>query len=174
MADVFVLAIKNRHSNNEVYKARFVAQGHRDKEKSLLIHPTSTIRQRSIRLIIAIATIYSFTVWTQDISQAYLQSKDKLSRKVYIRPGPEFNLSKEQLLELLKPLYGLSDAGDYWDVTIVDFTKNDLHMTSTSLDPSFFYRRNETTSELDGLTGIHVDDGLHAGTKEFSEDNRKN
>ena len=38
----FLLAVKNKGTEDEAYKARFVVQDHRDKEKNLLAHNSPT------------------------------------------------------------------------------------------------------------------------------------
>lgn len=109
----FVLGIKNVQTENGVCKAIYVVQGHTDTEKNLLIHESTNLKQSSIRVIVSIAAILGFWVWTKYVSQAYLQSADKLMREVYVNPSSEVRFSHNQLLHLLKPLYGLSDSGDY-------------------------------------------------------------
>lgn len=134
-----VLTIKIKDTDQELYKARLVAQGHRDREKHKLVHPSTTLRHSSIRLLTAIAEMFGFRVWSQDVTQAYLQSADKVMRDVYLKPSKEFKLDKNRLLKLLKPLYGLSDdAGDYWDATIMRHLKEDLNMSQSALDICFF------------------------------------
>lgn len=49
----FVLAVKEVGTNKELFKARFVVQGHTDSEKNLLVHTSTNIRQESIRILIA-------------------------------------------------------------------------------------------------------------------------
>ena len=167
----FVLSIKNVDTADELFKARFVAQGHRDRDKNTLVHTATSLRHRSIRIIVALAVILGFKLWTQDVKQAFLQSKQPLAREVYIRPTPEFLLTREKLLKLLKPLYGLPDAGDYWDDTYTDFMKTDQQMVTTTLDLSFFYKLED--GKLQGMSGIVVDDGLHAGNAQFREANKR-
>lgn len=50
---------------------------------------------------------------SQDVSEAYLQSAERLMRDICVKPTREFKLSEKQLLKSLKPLYGLADSGDY-------------------------------------------------------------
>ena len=67
----FILVIKNPNTREEIYKARFVVQGHRDRDKAFLVHASPNLRQESVRPLFAIASIMGFSVWNQDTSQAY-------------------------------------------------------------------------------------------------------
>jgi hypothetical protein len=42
-----------------------------------------------------------------------LQSAEPLMRDVYIKPSAELEFSANQVLKLLRPLYGIADSGDY-------------------------------------------------------------
>lgn len=48
----FVLTIKDSGTNKEVYKARYVFQGHADELKSSLVHDIPTARQFSVKILI--------------------------------------------------------------------------------------------------------------------------
>jgi hypothetical protein len=161
----FVLTIKNIGTESETYKARYVVQGHRDKEKGYLVHNSTTVRQNSVRLILSTAATFGFCIWSQDVRQAYLQSSENLKRKVYLKPSKEFELPSDHFLELLKPLYGLSDSGDYWNETMTRHLKEDIKMSTISGDMSLFYKH--ANHKLQGLIGTYVDDSLLAGTDYF-------
>ncbi len=59
-----------------------------------------------------------FRISLLDVTQAYLQAKDKFSRESFLKLRREdielFDISPDEILRLGKPLYGICDAGDYW------------------------------------------------------------
>lgn len=146
-------------------------QGHTIIEKNVLVHSSTSLRQRSIKALPAIAAIFGFRVWSQDVSKAYLQSADRLMREVYMKPARELHLPEGALRKLLKPLHGHSDSGDYWNVTMVRHLKKYLMMHPKTLELSLFVRLMR--GQLAGLTGMYVDDSLHVGMGEFLEETKK-
>ena len=75
-----VLAIKSAEDGEIKFKARYVIGGHRDKEKNMMVHTATTLQRQSIQLLLALANIHDFDIWTSDVRQAYLQSSDPLDR----------------------------------------------------------------------------------------------
>jgi hypothetical protein len=63
------------------------------------------------------------------------------------------------------PLYGITESGDYWGETLTDHHINDLNMTQTKQDVSFFFKHD--AGKLVGLSGAFVDDLVRAGTLQF-------
>lgn len=105
----FVLALKSTTDGKIFHKARFVIGGHRDKLKNFMVHSSQTLQPSSIRLLLALASIFGFDVWTSDVTQAYLQSAIPLSRDLFLDSSvPELELSPHQCMKILRPLYGLS------------------------------------------------------------------
>lgn len=167
----FALTIKNKGTEKEMYKARYIVQGHRDREKYRLVHTSTNLGQSSIRLLTALAAIFGFRIWSQDVTQAYLQSADKLMMDIYIKPNKELRMEEGQLLKLMKPLYGLGESGDYSDVTMTRHLKKDLGMTPSAIDLSLFFKKVD--GRLHGMTGMYVDDGIHVGDGKFLQECNK-
>jgi Reverse transcriptase (RNA-dependent DNA polymerase) len=161
----FVLCIKHE-SGIEKLKARFVLGGHRDRDKKSQIHNTTNLKQQSIRIILALASIFGFDLWSSDVNQAYLQSASRLQREIFTRPD-ELNLGPNELLQLVLPLYGLTEGGDYWGETLADHHSNDLGMRKTKGEFSMFFKH--VASRLVGLSSSYVDDLVRAGNLEFKE-----
>ena len=97
-----------------------------DKEKELLFHASTTVRQQAIRLLISLAPIMGFRIWLEDVYNGIYPGGEKILGKMYVRGQPEFHLESNELLEILRPLYGLADSGDYWHVTFLRHLKEDL------------------------------------------------
>jgi len=165
----FVFTLKGVGTSDEKPKAQYVAQGHLDKAKPFMVHNLATLRQRSTRLLVSTSAVLRFRLFSHDINQAYLQSRDKLAHTLYLDPRPEdrhlFSLTDDEFLLLVRPLYGVCDAGDYWFLTLQRHVRDDLLMTPGSSEPALYMRKG--VNGLFGLMGTFVDDCLLGGTDEF-------
>jgi hypothetical protein len=74
-------------------------------------------RQLSSRLLVRLSASFGFSLFSTDVTQAYLESSENLVRDVYIMSTKELLLAPGKMLKLLRPLYGLADSGDYWGRT---------------------------------------------------------
>lgn len=94
-----------------------MAQGYNGREKPFITDNTATLRASSIRLILSMASNNDSMLFSQDVTQADLQSKQNLTRKVYIKVKKadleSFGMQCGTLLRFRKPLYGICDASDY-------------------------------------------------------------
>ena len=161
--------MKNLGTMAEEAKARFVAQGHKDREKTFIVHDISTLRQTSTKLIISTAPVLNFRVFSHDVKQAYLHSKDKFTREIFLKPHKRdlqfFCVSDDEALRLLKPLYGVCDVGHYWSVIIMAHVGSDLDMQPMAGDPSLHMR--EANGMVHGMLGVYVDEFLLCGDESF-------
>lgn len=165
-----VLAIKALGEPEEKYKGRFVVRGFGDPAKQNMLHNSPNLRPESIRLLLALASILGFRVWTIDITQAFLQAAAENLRDIYLEGGEhsaELDLSADEVLQLMRPLYGLADAGDRWHHTLAHHHLSDLNMESLVSERSLYYKM--IGSRLAGLSGVYVDDILRCGTPEFQD-----
>ena len=137
-----------------------------------MVHNLTTLLQSSIRLILSLTAIKGFRLFNHDVTQAYLQSEDSFTRELCLMPSAKdrryFGIDDKSVLKLEKPLYGTCDAGDYWNKTITNHTKNDLQMISTKGDPSLYYKLDDN-KDLQGVVGIYVDDEVLSETDGFEK-----
>jgi len=55
----------------------------------------------------------NLTLYSRDITQAYIQSLTTLNRDFFIHPLLELSLQPGSILQVLKPLYGIPEAGNH-------------------------------------------------------------
>lgn len=103
------------------------------------------------------------------MTQAYSQSKYELNRRIYIQPKREdlelFDLGQDEVFELIKPLYGICEACDFWGISMEEHLVNDLKMLPTPGDSALYVKSDG--KKVIGLTVPYVDDSLNGGTEEF-------
>lgn len=87
---------------------------------------------------------------------------------VYVKEPDELQLQPEELLKLLKPLYGMSDSGNYWNHTFARHRRDDFQLTPTTVYFSLFTKI--IVEKLPGITTSNVDDTLTAGDRKFEHE----
>ena len=168
MSSRIVLTIKDKDTDEERYKARFVVRGFNDKLKEVMVHQSPNLSQDGTRMLFCLASILGFEIWSVDVSQAFIQSASDNMRPVFCKGPDEMELDASEVLQLMKPLYGLCDSGDRWAHTLRHHHTSDLGMLSLASEPALFY--HAIGDRLNGLSGCYVDDMLRAGTPEFFDD----
>ena len=115
------------------------------------------------------SAVLGFRIFSHDVSQAYLQRKEKLSREVLVRlhlqDARYFGVRHDEVLQVLLPLYSLPDAGEYWDVTVLDHVENELGMEPLVGDRRLFVK--DGSNALQGLFRGCVDVLLMGGDTNF-------
>ena len=158
----FVDEIKNAGTEKVFEKSRLVLQAYNDINKSLVLTQSPTIQRVSQRLLFCLATTISNTkLYLRDVTQAYVQSTSDLNRDFYIRPPHELatllGAPSDCILQVVKPLYGVPEAGNHWFATYHGHHLNRLGMTESTYDPCLLYKTN--SSEF-GIVGMQTDDTL--------------
>jgi hypothetical protein len=165
----YVLGLKDPGTDKERWKARFVVQGHKDLMKHAIVHDTATLSQRGARMIFAMAAIFGWKVWTEDVRQAYIQTTGRLVRDVFLTnlhgAEAELNLKPHEALRLLRPLYGLTEAGDLWNAEFTSQYRDKFGMEELQSEPALYAKFAKDV--IRGITGLYVDDTLSAGTDEY-------
>lgn len=101
--------------------------------------------------------------WSTDIPQAYLQSAEKLQRNMFCKPDG-IALGKHEFLQLLLPLHGLSDSGEYWSETLQNHSLDVLGFEQYAVDVQLFFKREGQTFR--GVSTSYVDVLLRAALPE--------
>ena len=104
--------------------------------------------------------------------QPFLQGKPQDGRVIGLEPVPELSqalgLTKDEVCKLTKGAYGLIDAPFLWYTALKDELVN-LGFQICPMDPCVFVLRHPKTKKLEGILGIHVDDGICGGSDYFQQ-----
>ncbi|CAE7336253.1 RE2 [Symbiodinium sp. CCMP2592] len=158
-------------------KARLCLQGHLcpDSRTGLVQVDSPTVERVSTMIFLHMAISYG---WLQhwhvgDISNAFLQGaplKDK--EPMFMRPPKQglAGVKSNQLLRLLKPVYGRPDAPRAWYEELAKVLTQELGFTKSHIDPALFMLR-DSEGKLIGCMIIHVDDLMvcHDGSDHAKE-----
>lgn len=137
----------------------------------MLVNSFSKVSQQSVGLLLSLATIFEFQIWSEYLMKTYLQSAERILRKVYIRGKPELQLYSDEILDILRPLYCLADSGGYRHSTLLHHIKQDLEITATASDLSLHF--NQIQGELQGIVATNVEGTVGTGTVEFGKETIK-
>lgn len=164
----FVDEVKNAGTTKAFEKSRLVVQAYNDQEKEAVLTQSPTIQRVSQRLILCLAALGLHKLYLRDISQAYVQSTTNLNREFYIRPPrelqTELGLGEDSVLKVLRPLYGVPEAGNHWFKTYHSHHINQLNMDQSTYDPCLLQ-----SNEPFGIVGLQTDDTLFLADDSFAE-----
>jgi hypothetical protein len=106
-------------------------------------------------------------LWLRDITQAYTQSTTNLQRLILARLPKqiEHQYPANTIMVVLKPLYGVAEAGTHWWATYSKHHREKLLMTTSTYDPCLLVT---TTREAFGIVGMQTDDTIILGNEQFS------
>ena len=164
----FVDKIKHLGTDKAFKKSRLVVQAYNDQGKDLVLTQSPTIQRVSQRIILALVPTLqqnqpATAVYLRDISQAYVQATTHLNREIFIRPPPKLGLSKNTTLRVVKPLYGVPEAGNHWFRTYHQYHIQELKIAQSTYNPCLLH----TSTNGFGLVGLQTDDTLFLADPEF-------
>jgi hypothetical protein len=165
----FVDEIKHPGTDKAFEKSRLVVQAYNDQGKDLILTQSPTIQRVSQRIILALAPSLGqakppVSLYLRDISQAYVQSNTHLNRQIFIRPPSELGLDKNSILRVVKPLYGVPEAGNHWYNTYHNHHLQKLRMTQSTYDPCLLH----TATNGFGIVGLQTNDTLFLADPDFA------
>jgi hypothetical protein len=167
----FVDEVKHKGTDKAFEKSRLVVQAYNDQEKDLVLTQSPTIQRVSQRIMLGITPMLlasgsGITLNIRDISQAYVQSTTTLNRDFYVQPPAELTehmgIPSDSILQVVKPLYGVPEAGNHWFRTYHSHHVQELGMEQSTYDPCLLY-----STDPFGVIGMQTDDTLILGSSEF-------
>ncbi|KAL3702992.1 hypothetical protein TMatcc_010179 [Talaromyces marneffei ATCC 18224] len=165
----FVNDIKNPGTDKAFEKSRLVVQAYNDGDKEYVLTQSPTIQRASQRIILCLGMIVeNVRYYIRDITQAYIQSTTKLNRDFYIRitqdlaeyfPGATF-------LKVVRPLYGIPEAGNHWFRTYHNHHTEKLNIETSTYDPCLLHCSD--SKQGFGIVGMQTDDTLIVANDTFA------
>jgi hypothetical protein len=93
-----------------------------------------------------------------------------LNREFYIRPLTELSrqleISENSVLKVVKPLYGVLEAGNHWFKTYHSYHIDNLGINQSTYDPCLLYRNKDNSF---GVVSLQTDDTLFFTDETFTE-----
>ena len=104
----------------------------------------------TFRIMITLAAILGWEIYTIDVSQAYTQGE--LMETIYIRAPKTHPLPQGMVYKLRRPLYGTKQAGRCWYLHVTR-TLRESGLQQATKDSCFFIQRdNATETKLDDIS----------------------
>eukprot|EP00435_Cladocopium_sp_Y103_P028662 s3013_g7.t1 len=157
-------------------KARLVVLGYLDPRIEDIPRDSPTLNKTSRMIALQCIASHAWTLRSFDIKAAFLQGQPQAGRIIAVDPVPELRralgLKPQEICKLNKSAYGLIDAPYLWYCALVSELLA-LGFETSPFDPCCFILRsppeNGQPGKLEGILGVHVDDGLGGGSKYFEE-----
>lgn len=155
----FVDEIKNIGTEKAFEKSRLVIKAFNDNGKDQVLTQPPTIQRMSQRIILALTPTFQakgMELYLRDITQAYVQSTTNINREFYAKPPKEMNLHQDSVVKVIKPLYGIPEAGNHWYNTYHQHHTDKLAMEPSTYDPCLLVTHKRGV----GIVGLQTDDTL--------------
>ena len=165
--------IEHKSLRSHKPKARLVVLGYQDPQIEEIPRDSPTLSKTARMLILQTIATHSWQLLSFDIKAAFLQGRPQEGRIMGLEPVKELrralSLSDHEIVKLNKSAYGLVDAPFLWYCTLTS-ELTALGMEVSPFDPcTFVLRCKEDPSQIAGILGIHVDDGIGCGNQQFHD-----
>ncbi|CAJ2653926.1 unnamed protein product [Trifolium pratense] len=143
------------------HKARLVARGFLQQEGIDYTEVYAPVaRMETIRLVIAIASSYNWSLYHMDVKSAFLNGP--LEEEVYVLQPPGFEIASEKnkVYKLNKALYGLKQAPRAWNKRIDEFLQKEGFVKCT-VEFGVYMKGSDISDAI--VICLYVDDLLITG-----------
>lgn len=167
-----VREVKAKTTDKPYEKSRLVIQAYNDEGKQEILTQSPTIQRASQRAMVMLAPSLikdrRMKLWLRDITQAYTQSTSYLGRLIiaHLPEQLQAQYPDDFIMVILKPLYGVPEAGTHWYATYHKHHLENLSMTTSTYDPCLLITQ---TPGSFGLVGMQTDDTLILAEDSFAE-----
>lgn len=153
-------------------KARLVVLGYEDPLVHEIPRDSPTMSKLSRMLILQQAASRQWEIESFDIKTAFLRGNEVSDRILGMEPPEELRtkmkLKPQEIVRLLKGAYGRVDAPYLWFMELKKGLE-ELGFVAAPFDPCAFVLPEPHSGKIEGLIGIHVDDGLCCGSPNFQK-----
>ena len=161
--------------SDNTYKSRCVGRGFQQWNTSIDSAFSPVARLGTVRLMLALATIYGMDLWQQDVVCAFLNAKLGAEDTVFMEvPECYTGQFEGQVLKLNKAIYGLKSSPRLWNKTLDAFF-GEMDFKPSAVDPCLYiHHRMIDGVEHTIMILVYVDDLLLISTSvELREEHRK-
>ncbi|KAI1005542.1 hypothetical protein K3495_g2676 [Podosphaera aphanis] len=109
------------------------------------------------------------SLYLRNITQAVEQSSTALNLKIFVRPPKGLQLPTNTILQVIKPLYGIPEAGNHWYYTYQQHYIEKLEISKSTYDPCLLH----TNSIGFGVVGSQTDDTFFIADQKFAIQEQK-
>ena len=161
--------------SDNTYKSRCVGRGFQQWNTSIDSAFSPVARLGTVRLMLALSTIYGLDLWQQDVVCAFLNAKLGAEDTVYMEvPECYSQQFPGQVLKLNKAIYGLKSSPRLWNKTLDAFF-GEMDFKPSAVDPCLYiHHRMIDGTEHTIMILVYVDDLLLISTSvPLREEHRK-
>ncbi len=152
-------------------KSRIVVLGYQDPNIEDIPRDSPTMHKETRSLLLQMCASRAWVIRSFDVKTAFLRGSKRDTRTLGIEPVPEMRdrmrLQDSEVCELLKSAYGLVNAPYLWYEELKESLCS-LGFIMCPMDPCLFVLP-DAHQGIHGVIGMHVDDGLCAGDREFDK-----
>lgn len=169
----FVDTIQHEEKPEAFERSHSVVQACNDNQHGFLTHKPTVqhVPQRLLPTICAIDP--ELSIFTRDVSQAFVQSETATQRPIYVRPPDLLMISANKLHRVECPLYGAHETGLDWYRTYHNYHLKKMSLMPSIHNPYFLYTTQGMSSitrnnlNIQRFTCLQTDETASSGNDHF-------